>query len=51
MDAANARADAQELAKAEDPFWFRKPYFYVLEAWKEIWVEADAKLAAMECGT
>jgi hypothetical protein len=28
-DAANARADAQELAQAEDPFWFRKPYFYV----------------------
>ena len=47
-DAANARAAAQALARAEDPFWFRKPYFYVLEAWKEIWAEADAKLAAME---
>ena len=47
-DAANARAAAQELAKADAPFWFRKPYFYVLEAWKEIWAEADAKLTAME---
>jgi hypothetical protein len=50
-DAANARAEAQELAKAEDPFWFRKPYFYVLEAWKEIWAEADAKPTAMEHAT
>ena len=50
-DATNARADAQTLARAEDPFWFRKPYFYVLEAWREIWAEADAKLAAMERAT
>ena len=47
-DAANARAEAQELSRAKDPFWFRTPYFYVTEAWKEIWAEADAKLAAME---
>jgi hypothetical protein len=47
-DAAIAQAEAQELSRAADPFWFRKPYFYVLEAWEGIWAEADAKLAAME---